>query len=51
MSFYAVLKGNKPGIYKTWKECDVQIRGFSGAVYKKFDTLEEAEVKKFLSEI
>ena len=39
MSFYAVAKGKKPGIYKTWKECELQVKGFPEAVYKKFDSL------------
>jgi ribonuclease HI len=43
MSFYAVAKGKKIGIYKTWKECEVQIAGFKGSVYKKFDTKKEAQ--------
>ncbi len=43
MSFYAVAKGKKSGIYKTWKECEVQIAGFKGSVYKKFDTKKEAQ--------
>ncbi|MGH2065600.1 viroplasmin family protein, partial [Aerococcus sp. L_4] len=41
--FYAVKKGKIPGIYKTWPECQKQVKGFSGAVYKSFASLEEAE--------
>lgn len=41
--FYAVKKGKVPGVYLTWKECSAQVTGFSGAVYKKFFTREEAE--------
>lgn len=41
--FYAVKKGKQPGIFKTWSECEQQVRGFSGAVFKKFKTLVEAE--------
>lgn len=40
--FYAVKVGKKPGIYETWAECQSQISGFSGAVYKGFSTREEA---------
>lgn len=40
--FYAVKTGKKPGIYRTWAECQKQIHGFSGAVYKGFATEEEA---------
>lgn len=41
--FYAVRKGKKPGIYENWKECQEQITGVSGAIYKSFFTREEAE--------
>ena len=41
--YYAVKDGKKPGIYKTWKECEAQVKGHSGAVYKKFTTEKEAE--------
>lgn len=43
-AFYAVAKGFVPGIYFTWDDCNKQVRGFSGAKYKKFTTLQEAEV-------
>ena len=42
--FYAVKKGITPGIYETWEACRLQIHGFSGAVYKGFDTEEEAQL-------
>lgn len=41
--YYAVAKGKTPGIYLTWEACKVQVDNFSGAVYKGFATLEEAE--------
>lgn len=44
MKFYAVHKGKKTGIYKTWDECKKQIEGFSGPVYKKFEKEEEAKL-------
>lgn len=40
--YYAVKEGKNPGIYETWAECQEQVRGYSGAVYKKFSTYEEA---------
>lgn len=40
--FYAVRKGYKVGIYNTWDECKKQVNGFSGAEYKSFQTLAEA---------
>lgn len=41
--FYAVKNGVKPGIYETWAECEMQTKGFSGAQYKSFGSLAEAE--------
>ena len=40
--FYAVRNGKRCGVYLTWDECKEQISGFSGAEYKSFKTLEEA---------
>lgn len=42
--YYAVKKGLVPGIYMTWGECQENVNGFSGAVYKSFETQEEAEL-------
>ncbi len=41
--YYAVAKGKTPGIYFTWDDCKVQVQGFSGAVYKSFPTVIEAQ--------
>ena len=41
--FYAVRNGIKPGIYRTWDECRAMVHGVSGAEYKSFPTLAEAE--------
>lgn len=41
--YYAVMKGRQPGIYTTWKKCEEQVKGFSGAIFKSFSTLQEAE--------
>jgi ribonuclease HI len=41
--FYVVWKGVEPGIYDSWKECERQIKGFTGAVYKSFPSMEMAE--------
>lgn len=41
--YYAVLKGRQTGIFTTWAECEEQIKGFSGALYKSFKTRGEAE--------
>jgi ribonuclease HI len=42
-NYYAVKNGRKPGIYTTWADCQQKIIGFSGAVFKGFETLEEAQ--------
>lgn len=41
--YYAVGKGRVPGIYMTWSDCLKQVNHYSGAIYKKFDNLQEAE--------
>lgn len=41
--YYAVKKGLTPGIYFTWEDCKKNVDGFPGAVYKGFETIEEAE--------
>jgi len=40
---YAVAKGIKPGIYNSWDEAKIQIDGFSGALFKSFMSMSEAE--------
>jgi len=42
-SFYAVAAGSTVGIFSTWAECEESVRGFKGAIYKKFKTRGEAE--------
>ncbi len=39
---YAVRKGRKTGIYNSWDECQQQVKGYSGAEFKKFKEKEEA---------
>ncbi len=41
--FYAVKIGRNVGIYDTWEDCKREVEGYSGAIYKKFSTYEEAE--------
>lgn len=41
-NYYAVKRGKIPGIYRTWAECEFQVKGYNGAVYKKFNTYDEA---------
>nr|1QHK_A Chain A, PROTEIN (RIBONUCLEASE HI) [Saccharomyces cerevisiae] len=45
-NFYAVRKGRETGIYNTWNECKNQVDGYGGAIYKKFNSYEQA--KSFL---
>lgn len=40
--FYAVKQGKTPGIYNSWADCKAQVEGFSGAVFKSFQTVAEA---------
>lgn len=41
--YYVVWNGLKTGVFSSWKECEAQIRGVEGALYKSFDTEEEAQ--------
>ena len=41
--FYVVWSGLNPGVYHSWDDCQAQIKGVKGAVYKSFDSKEEAE--------
>ena len=41
--FYVVWEGVTPGIYTSWTDCQLQIKGYKDAKYKSFDTREEAE--------
>jgi ribonuclease HI len=43
MPVYAVARGKEVGIYKTWAECSMNTQGYPGAVYKKLDSVAEAE--------
>ena len=40
--YYVVWKGVSPGIYPSWTDCRLQVKGYPGALYKSFDTREEA---------
>lgn len=44
--YYAVRRGMKNGIFRTWEECKASVSGYSGAEYKSFKT--EAEAKSYL---
>ncbi len=40
--YYVVWRGHEPGIYTSWPECQAQVMGFAGALYKSFATEAEA---------
>lgn len=42
-AYYVVWKGKTPGVYDNWEECENQIKGHQGAMYKGFATKTEAE--------
>lgn len=44
--YYAVRKGQHPGIYTSWPEAQKEVSGFSGAEYKGFKT--ELEAQQFM---
>lgn len=46
--FYAVAVGAVPGVYTSWADAEKQVKGFSGAKYKSFPTLQAAQ--GFISE-
>lgn len=46
--FYAVRQGRVPGVYTTWADCEKQVKGFGGAIYKSFPT--EAEARAFVED-
>lgn len=49
--YYAVKNGRETGIFESWEECQKQITGFSGAEFKKFKELYQAEEYLSISEL
>ncbi|KKA30921.1 hypothetical protein TD95_004815 [Thielaviopsis punctulata] len=41
--FYAVRRGRAQGVYYTWADCQAQIVGYKGAVFKSFPTESDAQ--------
>jgi ribonuclease HI len=41
--YYVVWEGVTPGVYTSWADCQLQIKGYVGAKFKSFATREEAE--------
>ncbi|KAJ2720474.1 hypothetical protein GGI07_004585 [Coemansia sp. Benny D115] len=46
--YYAVKIGRRPGIYRSWSECNSYVHAFPGAKFKRFGT--EAEARAFIDE-
>lgn len=46
--FYAVKKGRQCGIFLTWQECEEQVKGYKGALYKSFSN--ESDALTYLKE-
>ena len=44
--WYAVRVGRQTGIFETWADCQKQVIGHPGAVFKSFPT--QAEAREFL---
>lgn len=40
--WYVVWKGRQPGIYDVWADCKKQTESFDNALYKSFESFEEA---------
>ncbi|GMS83456.1 hypothetical protein PENTCL1PPCAC_5631, partial [Pristionchus entomophagus] len=45
VTYYAVARGHKTGVFTDWNECKAATAGFKGARFKKFDV--EADAKMF----
>jgi len=41
--FYAVANGHSNGVFTNWTDCKHSVQGFSGALFKKFDTKIDAQ--------
>ena len=48
IKYYAVKVGRNTGVFDTWDDCKNQVHGYSGAIFKGFEKLEDAEL--FLKE-
>jgi hypothetical protein len=40
--FYAVRKGYRLGIFTTWSECEIQVKGYPGCEFRSFKLYEDA---------
>jgi len=44
MKVYAVRRGRTVGLFDDWPACEAQVRGFSGAEFKGFESRAQAQV-------
>lgn len=42
--YYGVKQGHNPGVYTTWADCEVQVKGYKGAKYKSFNDEADAHI-------
>lgn len=40
--YYSVYRGHNPGVYLTWSECQRQISGYRGAIFRSFSSIDDA---------
>ena len=40
--YYVVWEGYETGVFDSWEEAEEQIKGYPGARYKSYDSLEAA---------
>ncbi|MBP6185075.1 MAG: ribonuclease H family protein [Saprospiraceae bacterium] len=40
--YYVIWEGTEPGIFDSWTETQLRVKGFNGAKFKAFESLEEA---------
>lgn len=44
--YYIVWAGNNPGVYTTWAECQAQVKGVKGAMYKSFKGITRTQAEE-----
>lgn len=45
--YYVVKVGKERGIYDTWEECEKQVKGYKGAIFKSFTN--EVDAQRYLN--
>lgn len=41
--YYTVWKGHKTGVFDNWEDCEAQIKAYQGALYKSFESFDDAK--------